>query len=295
MGGSSLLISLVILSLSASAQSAKEVVTPNSYEITYVSNEGFIVKMDDKKVLIDGLFDTIDGNWCDSPDRETVKAMRRAQAPFDSIDIIAVTHIHRDHFDRSIAIEHLLNNPDGILVCPEQVKQNLAEDRHYTTIRNRIVSITPPELGAADTVISDIHIRLLRLEHSHYMEHDPVTGIAKNRHKNIENLGFLMRYRGKSIFHCGDTNPMNELEYKTFAIEQEQVDIAFLERLFIRGGHEGWDVIDNHIQTKQIILMHIDPKNRSVFEDYAKKVPEMTLFQNALESRTFTIPSAVGP
>lgn len=278
---STIVTSLIILSQLLHAQ--------NSYEVTYVSNEGFIVQLDDKKVLIDGLFDTIDGKWCDSPDKETVELMRNAQAPFDSISVIAITHKHRDHFDRSIVIEHLLNNPSGVLVCPQQVTKVLSEDRHYQTIRSRIVSITPDTLKTIDTTISNISIRSLRLEHSHYLESDPITGLSKNRHSNIENLGYLMRYKGKSIFHCGDTNPLNKKEYENFALHEEGVDLAFLDRLFISKGLEGWEVIDTYIQPKQIILMHIAPSNSPTFEDYVNQIPEMTLFSDKLESRTITI------
>ena len=277
------LIGLILLSQGLKAQ--------NSYEVTYISNEGFIIQLGDKKVLIDGLFDSITGNWCDSPDKETVELMRTARAPFDSIDVIAVTHKHRDHFDRSIIIEHLLNNPSGVLVCPDQVTRVLSEDRHYQTIRSRIVSMTPDTLKSIDTTISNIDIRSMRLEHSHYMEHDPITGLSKNRHRNIENLGYLIRYKGKSIFHCGDTNPLNKKEYETFAIHEEHVDLAFLERLFISKNLQGWEVIDSFIQPRQIILMHIAPRNRSLFEDYAQEVPEMTLFTDKMESRVITVPS----
>ena len=50
----------------------------NECKITYISNEGFLIEADGKKVLIDALFDKIEGNWCDSPSENTIELMRLA-------------------------------------------------------------------------------------------------------------------------------------------------------------------------------------------------------------------------
>ena len=70
-------------------------------EVTYISNEGFLFEIDGKKVLIDALFDEIKGNWCDSPSDSIIDLMKNSKHPFDSIDIVAITHKHIDHFNKS--------------------------------------------------------------------------------------------------------------------------------------------------------------------------------------------------
>ena len=81
------------------------------------------------------------------------------------------------------------------------------------------------------------------------METDEKTGEKKNRHADIENLGFVFDIDGYKIFHCGDTNPWNEKEYKTFNLQEEHIDLAFLERLFMVGkGQTGINIIEEYIQ-----------------------------------------------
>jgi hypothetical protein len=52
----------------------------DSCKITYISNEGFLIETQGKKVLIDGLFDHIEGNWCDSPAEQSTSNGNLSQA-----------------------------------------------------------------------------------------------------------------------------------------------------------------------------------------------------------------------
>ena len=98
----------------------------DSCRITYISNEGFLLEAQGKKVLIDGLFEHIDGNWCDSPTEQNVALMEASVAPFDNIDLIAITHKHRDHFRDRVVINNLLSNQQAMVICPNQVAEGLA-------------------------------------------------------------------------------------------------------------------------------------------------------------------------
>jgi L-ascorbate metabolism protein UlaG (beta-lactamase superfamily) len=256
----------------------------NECKITYISNEGFLIEADGKKVLIDALFDKIDGNWCDSPSENTVESMRNSTPPFDSIDLIAITHKHIDHFSESIVVNHLLSNPKGIVICPKQVGEILSKNPNYEEISDRIISLTPQMYSDTNIVISNISISVLRLEHSHYMEEDSASGSKINRHRNVENLGYLININGITIFHCGDTNPLNEKEYSTFSLNNEDIDIAFLERQFFSVGETGRKIINNHIIPENIFVMHINPSNKSFFVNHFKSVKNIKVFEHKMES-----------
>ena len=55
----------------------------------------------------------------------------------------------------------------------------------------------------------------MRLSGNRFMtrNRDKESGEKYNKHENIENIGFLIKLNGVNIFHCGDTNPLNEKEY----------------------------------------------------------------------------------
>lgn len=255
--------------------------------ITYIANEGFLIELADKRILCDALFDEIDGDWCDSPSAETVQLMESAAPPFNNIDLITISHNHVDHFNADIVIKHLLHNPNGLVVCPEQVKALLAEHPSFSQLQTRIYSVTPDLYQDSTLTVSGLDLRVLRLEHSHYEITDPVTGEVKNKHASIENLGFVIRYAGQALFHCGDTNPLNKREYEGFDLISENLDVSLLERQFIAAGAIGLEIINNYIGSNEVILMHMNPNNKKAFMDYAKQVPHLTVFEQMLESRNF--------
>ena len=121
------------------------------------------------------------------------------------------------------------------------------------------------------------------------MEEDTINGGKKNRHADIENLGYVFNINDTKIFHCGDTNPLNEKEYSTFSLVDEEIDIAFIERLFFSKGAESIAILNKYIAPKEIILMHIGPANKELFINHFKEVENVNIFNNKMESISFSV------
>lgn len=253
-------------------------------KVTYISNEGFLLEVDGIKVLVDALFDNINESWCDSPSDSSIELMKKSKFPFDNVDIIAITHKHRDHFNESVVVDHLLSNPTVKVICPKQVGDILNKNPEFHKFSDRIISITPQFLSDTLINVSNIPIRIVRLEHSHYMIKDSLSGTMVNKHRTIENVGYVFNMNGIKIFHCGDTNPLNEEEYATFSLNKEEIDIAFLERAFY--AHEKTALIDKHIDPKNIILMHINPNNMPMYLEHFKEAKNIKIFTQKMESIT---------
>ena len=97
---------------------------PQTVEVTYLANEGFLIQSGNKKILIDALFRGelapyagIPGEW-----REKLET---AKAPFDAVDLVLVSHVHSDHFDAASVARHLAHNPHAILVSSPQVVEKV--------------------------------------------------------------------------------------------------------------------------------------------------------------------------
>ena len=71
-----------------------------------------MIKTGDKKILIDALFTGFEGSY--QLPQEVQEKLRLAQAPFDDVDLIIVTHAHGDHIDPDMVRQHLKNNPKAI-------------------------------------------------------------------------------------------------------------------------------------------------------------------------------------
>ncbi len=67
-------------------------------EVTYIANEGFLIKVGDKKILIDALFGDRDYGFCDIPTEAIMNSILKNENNFKDIDLIATTHAHVDHF-----------------------------------------------------------------------------------------------------------------------------------------------------------------------------------------------------
>lgn len=261
----------------------------NQCKITYISNEGFLVETENNKIAFDTFFDKIDADWCDSPNDSILNLMQKNMSPFNNIDIIFISHKHRDHFDESVLINHLTINKKGIVVCPNKVKSILSKHPNYKSFRERVVSITPQEYEDSCININDIPIRIMRFEHSHTMITDTITGEPFNKHQDIENLGYLLEIDGVKLFHCGDTNPLNKKEYTTYALNEENIDIAFLERLFYARSKAGTDIINNYIKPDKIIVMHIKPGNQAMFANYFNRFENIYMFENKFDELILNI------
>lgn len=257
--------------------------------ITYISNEGFLIESGGKKIIIDGAFETIDGNWCDSPTAETVRLIRKSLPPFDNIDIIAITHKHVDHFDKDVVAEHMINNTEAIVICPDQAALILRENPDYKKFSDRVIAVTPAPLNDSTILVPGVRVRVMRLEHSHYMETDTISGEQVNRHRDIENLGYLFDIDGRKFFHCGDTNPLNENEYAAYALDKEDIDIAFLERLFYARGEKAIEILGDHINPGKTVIMHINPANRKLFTDYFKDDENIIVFEEMMKPVLFNL------
>jgi len=253
-------------------------------KITYISNEGFLIEYNGVKVIIDGIFGPVEDNWCDSPAEETANLMRNSLPPFDNIDLIATTHYHRDHFDAGIMTDHLLSNSKAILICPEQTGAMLKDKLPFEIFNERIISYTPASYNDTILRVAGFEVRMMRLEHSHYMESDSLTGGEINRHRDVENVGYLFTINGRKFFHCGDTNPLNEKEYEVYALNEENIDVAFIERLFYAYGDKTIEILNKYINPQMTFLMHINPANRDLFIEYLKSEDDIIIFKEGMES-----------
>ena len=263
-------------------------------EVTYIANDGFLIKVNDKQILIDALFGDIEYGFCDIPSEETLESMMKLEGTFNNIDLIAATHRHIDHFYAPFVFEHLRKNTKGEFISCEQSIDELKELENYSVIKNQLVEITPDSIFYIDTTLSNIEIRIYRLSHGPYYEEDPVTGKKINRHQNIQNIGFLFNIDGVKIFHCGDSNPDGITDYQHFRLDNENIDIAFLDWGFMwQSDCPGIEILKNYINPKHIVLMHIHHDDNERFIEVAKKIqndfPSVKIFENEMETKRYVI------
>ncbi len=259
-----------------------------SAAISYIANEGFMVEVSGKKILFDAMFGGFEANWCDVPSPDTKTKLENAEPPFNNVDLIFISHNHSDHFNKEMVVNHLAKNSKCIVLCPEQVYKKLESAEDFQYVNKSVFGFTPDINNDTSVLIDGMKIKIYRLEHSHYMEKDSVTGLEINRHRNVENIGFLLETDGNRLFHCGDINPWNIEQIKKFNLSDENIDLALLERLYLTNREgKGIDIINEYIKPRNTIFMHIDPNNRKVYKQILSQIsdvlPNTFIFDNSLD------------
>jgi len=251
-------------------------------KVTYIANMGVLISSASKTVLIDGLFNN-SFNTYPIPSPKIVSKINKLETPFNSIDLILVTHNHGDHFSWSMIAEYLSINKTVKVVCSNLASTELIECKNYNVDSSRIVGITPELCKSIDTIVNDINLKLLRLRH------DGGDGQS-------ENIGFLIDMDGLNIFHSGDSdgNIQDGLEvsgiqeYDSIGIKEMKVDLAILNRGWLGySSSPGIEIIEKYLKPKHIFLAHFSENNKQgewewvdqTIKENEDTLPELTMFK----------------
>lgn len=252
-------------------------------KVTYLACEGFLIEAGSKKVLIDALFDDETINYCHLHSSETQAKLRRAEPPFDDIDLILVTHGHRDHFSAGPVLEHMAANPDSIFIGPPQAVEQFGDERP-----DRVVEVYLAPFESRAMGFGGIGIEAHRLHHSEFMVKDPGTGEEVNRHRDVENLAYIIEFYGIRMLHVGDAVlPLNREHLESEDFPKGKIDLVFLE--FFDWAEETVEIL-KPMAPDHVIFMHLPPQPEKI-EQYAGHLsgmfPNAVIFREPLESRTF--------
>ena len=247
------------------AQNTKEFLDGKKVKITYVGNSGFLINIGDKNILIDSLFKGFKGGY-NLPQKVQDK-LTLAQAPFDDVDLVLVTHAHGDHINPDMVRQYLKNNPKAIFASTQQIINALKESA------DRYIAFNPTKEKSESKVINGISIETF------YLPHGP-----KSR---IINIGFLISVNGVSFFHTGDVDfdQFTFKEFRSLQLPEKNIDLLFIQHFYLLGKPSRTKFVNNAIGGKYIIPIHYHfttpPFDRSVV---LQNYPEAILFKEELQS-----------
>ena len=159
--------------------------------VRYLANEGVLLFLPQGTGLIDGLFR--DG----LPEYPTVEkgtrdSLERGLGVFGAIDLVLVTHVHRDHFHAAAVERHLIENQRAHLVAPRQVADSLrALGSGYASIAPRVhpVDATPGRIEEIE--VAGVPIRALGIAH------------PPSRNQPVDHLAYIVGGE-PTVAHLGD-------------------------------------------------------------------------------------------
>jgi L-ascorbate metabolism protein UlaG (beta-lactamase superfamily) len=226
----------VLITPALGAQGA--VAADTGVTITFLANEGVMLSGGGKKVIIDGLFLKYKQGFA-LPAESTQALLRTARAPFDSVDLVLVTHHHGDHFHPEPAAAHLFANPRATLVASPQV---------IDSMRGRIAAA--PAI-ARRALAREVPISRIRRE--------TVNGVAVEilglKHHDLQHNGFIVELGGRRILHVGDTDDAASA-FAGIGLDTLRVDIALLPAWMgtERGGRAA---IERWVRAARLAFFHV--------------------------------------
>jgi L-ascorbate metabolism protein UlaG (beta-lactamase superfamily) len=264
-----LLATLVLMGLGmAEAAATATDASFDGVRVTYVGNAGFLITVGDKKVLIDAMFDGFAGGYA-LPG--TVRdLLENAQAPFDGVDLILVTHDHADHFSTSMVRQHMTNNPDAILVSTTQVTGSLVD------FGSRVISLAATARNSVQVDVGGIHVEAMYLSH----------GTPPPGQREIVNFGYVVTIDGVSFFHMGDMDAyqVGIPGLRAYGLSGKHLDLAFIQHFYLAEPEYRPDVVEA-IAAQYIVPMHlaytyVEMDRSGILRNY----PGAVLFATELES-----------
>lgn len=243
---------------------------PDGVSITFIANEGVMLSSGVTKVLIDALFLKYEREYA-VPADSTLASLRRAQPPFDSVDLILVTHRHGDHFHPVPVAEHLRANPAAALLTSKQVIDSL---RGYVPARSlsaeRLLATTIKPGARHRETIAGVQVELLGLPHV--------------GHPRVQHLGYIVELGGRRVLHVGDTD-FSEKTFAPFRLDTARIDVALLPYWTVTS-RKSREVIERWIRPRQVLAFHVGiGEGDEVVEDVRAAMPSAIALVRSLETR----------
>jgi L-ascorbate metabolism protein UlaG (beta-lactamase superfamily) len=245
-----------------------------SVEVRYIANEGVLISLRDKRVLVDGLHRKYEDAYAYLPDAEREK-IESAKPPLDRVDLVLVSHNHRDHFHPDSIGLYLKNSPKTLLASSQQVVDGTAAKfADYALIKERMTPIAYQLKSRRPMHLAGIDVEFLGVGH------------GSGRHAAIQNLGHVISLGGKKILHVGDSEIAPEI-YDGWDLETNGIDIAVLP-YWLLTAKTGRELIETLIKPKHIIATHVGPgESESITKEVKKHFPNADVFTTLLERRKF--------
>jgi L-ascorbate metabolism protein UlaG (beta-lactamase superfamily) len=263
-------------------------VPPNDLQITYISNEGFLLRSSTQKVLIDALFTNGYGLWS-VPSKEVTSEIMDAKAPFDNINLYLLTHYHGDHCDPVLINDYLSKHKNIPFVASRPSIVFIDGSCFgFDLLKKQFNEMTPEVNQSISKTINNIPVKAFGLKHlSFYIDSIDVE-------ENMFNVSFLFQMDGIKIFHSGDIMKNAFQDYLAKNNKwTDTIDVAFLCYVLFDSGASDLDYIKTTINPKYIVLTHIPPSKivewTAKVEQLKARFPNIIFFKNSMDSQTINI------
>lgn len=200
--------------MAATSSRSESPVAAHGVDVVFLANEGVFLAGGDRGVLIDGCVRVPYLEYGAVPDEVWGKLLRR-EAPFERLDLVLVSHAHRDHFQAEAARELLLARREARWVVHREVAAAIESGwARWPEVAGQVTAVAPTDTQPAAFRAPGLEVELLRLPH----------GPARSM---PENLAHVVHLGGRTLVHVGDAQASRE-DISRAGLLGRRFDVALL-------------------------------------------------------------------
>ncbi|UTW54243.1 MBL fold metallo-hydrolase [Kordiimonas sp. SCSIO 12610] len=241
-------------------------ISANADQICHIANAGFYMESAGNGVLVDTVIDQGLTGYV-QPSKPLLEKIEKGQTPFDTVQLVLVTHYHADHFDPTSTLRHLRNNANAQYIMPPQTFEMVKKLGLTDQEAERIHTPLPDMDGNPQSYeFHGIKVEAYRISHG--------------ANRPIENLGYKVSFDNSfSFFHPGDMSTTTE-QLSSVGLSKAPVDYLLLP--FWTGLNEdSQSMVKASWNAKHIIPMHFQEENREWMQQYGGPVGVQKAARNA--------------
>ena len=216
----------------------------------YIANEAIIVTQDETKVLFDPLPLSGFGVYPE-PSASEIDKMMSGKGAYVGVDVVFISHAHRDHFSAEGMIAYMNAQPNVVLVAPKQALTMMeAEAKWDKTLLSHMRILDMEATDKPQTItIGDVHATAIRIPHA---------GWPAPARASVQNMVYRVSLNdGATIIHMGDADPRRQ----HFTPHQEhwqalRTDTAFPPYWFLLS-EEGRTILSKDMNVASSIGIHV--------------------------------------
>lgn len=226
----------------------------NKIETTFLSNCGFLLEIEGKKILLDP--EDPEKSFYKDHLNQIYKKMLNNEPPYNNIDVLLISHQHPDHFAVNFVTRLLEKSPSLSLYTTSDVKNEIKKNfpAAFEKISNEIVAV-----DAFDGRECIIDYKGLKIEFLGTYHAGAPNYICRD-------LCFVITVEGRTIFYMSDIDPGYKTNYELITKWSKKglkTDILFAPDVVMYenawSSRQGIDAIKEFIRPGKIIATHLDP------------------------------------
>lgn len=232
-------------------------------EVWPIANEGVMIKVNDRQVIIDGLFKSTYPKFASTP-MDVFEKLQNGNEPYDNVELILASHKHSDHFSVPEIAGVLKDTDETQLYINEEMAAEMRASTIWDEIKSKMVQF--PYVEETTYSFKDIIVRTFPILH------------ARKKSSEMKNTAHLIEIEGYRVMHVGDATH-GQQDLIDLNLSELDLDVLILPYWFVRDA-DGQAFVSKNLPARKYYINHIPPAELKTVLDLLGGRPDMVVMGN---------------